>query len=144
MDLRNSLIENEGQAPIWLMPTGGRASKPLDARDRGQSNSDRDACQASVLEILESQIIPSLLKSTAHSLPFISTDGTRRTLPTKQEIANFAEICISTDPDLSDTFVQGLMAEGLRTYLARLKQRLFCLSNEQDFLFGGQVDELAT
>ncbi len=32
----------------------------------------------------------------------------------------------------------------LRTYLARLKQRLFCLSNEQDFLFGGQVDELAT
>ncbi len=113
MDLHNSLIEDSGQAAIWLMPAGDSASKPSDASNRSQSNNDRDACQASVLEILESQIIPSLLKSTAHSLPFFSTDGVRRKLPTAQEIANFAEICISADPDLPDAFVQGLMAEGL-------------------------------
>jgi methanogenic corrinoid protein MtbC1 len=113
MDLHNSLSEDGGQTPIWLMAAGGSASKQSGSADRGHAKDDRDACQASVLEILESQIIPSLLKATAHSLPFISTDGTRRTLPTAQEIANFAEICISSDPDLPDAFVQGLMAEGL-------------------------------
>ncbi len=113
MVLHNSLIEESVQAQIWLMAAGDSTSKPSDAGTRGQSNNDKDACQASVLEILESQIIPSLLESTAHSLPFFSTDGTRRNLPTAQEIANFAEICISTDPDFPDTFVQSLMAEGL-------------------------------
>lgn len=99
--------------PKVLMGAGGGASRASGPVHRGDAESGKDACQASVLEILESQIIPSLLQSSAHSLPFISTDGTRRKLPTPQEVVSFAEICIGNDPHLPDAFVQGLMAEGL-------------------------------
>lgn len=72
-----------------------------------------DGCEASLLEILEKQIIPSLLRSNEHSPPFIYKEGLRESLPTTPEIQRFAELCISGDAGLPDTFVQGLMVEGL-------------------------------
>jgi methanogenic corrinoid protein MtbC1 len=113
MDLQSSSAEENSQTPIWLMAAANGMPKQRDASGSDRANSESDACQASLLDILESQIIPSLLKSTAQSLPFISTDGTRRALPTAQEVASFAESCIGSDPDLPDAFVQGLIAEGL-------------------------------
>ena len=65
------------------------------------------------MEILESQIIPSLLKANESALPFFSTDGARVALPTQQEIAHFAQLCIAKDQHAPDLFVQALMFEGL-------------------------------
>lgn len=113
MDLQSSSAEESVQTPIWLSAASGSVPKQSDASDNSRTSGEADTCQASLLEILESQIIPSLLKSTAQSLPFISTDGKREALPTAQEVASFAESCIGSDPDLPDAFVQGLIAEGL-------------------------------
>ncbi len=97
----------------WLMAARGGPAQPSPGRQSTRDNGDKDGCEASLMEILEKQIIPSLLKSTEHSPPFISTDGTRLSLPTSAEVKRFAEICISGDAALPDTFVQGLIAEGL-------------------------------
>lgn len=113
MGLISSLLTRPRQISMWLMASGSGTPKREGSTDRVQAESDKEPCQASLMEILESQIIPGLLKSTAHALPFLSTDGTRRSMPTPQEITNFAEICIGSDPDLPDRFVQGLIAEGL-------------------------------
>ncbi len=113
MDLHHLLREKHSSNLIRLMATGAGMSKQAGSTNRTQAGSDKDACHASLVEILESQIIPSLLKSTAHSLPFASTDGTRQSLPTSQEVISFAETCIGSDPDLPNIFVQGLIAEGL-------------------------------
>lgn len=97
----------------WLMPVrDGPADRSRMVR-RGKTRTDNDPCKVSVMEILETQIIPRLLQSTEHSPAFISTDGTRQNLPTSREITRFAEICIGSDPHLPDAFVQGLIAEGL-------------------------------
>jgi methanogenic corrinoid protein MtbC1 len=65
------------------------------------------------MEILESQIIPNLLKANQSAAPFFSSDGIRTEPPTEEEIARFAALCIDTDPDAPDSFVQSLMSEGL-------------------------------
>lgn len=67
------------------------------------------------MEILETRIIPSLLKSSAESNAFIATDGSRRHIPTAEEVAHFAEICMGADADLPGMFVQGLISEGLHS-----------------------------
>ena len=65
------------------------------------------------MEILESQIIPNLLKANESASPFFSTDGARTELPTQEEIARFAQLCMDADQDAPDLFVQALMVEGL-------------------------------
>jgi methanogenic corrinoid protein MtbC1 len=65
------------------------------------------------MQILESQIIPSLLAANEFTEPFYSTDGARTALPTESEISNFAELCTGLDEEAPNLFVQGLMAEGL-------------------------------
>jgi len=74
---------------------------------------DKDACQTSLMQILESQIIPSLIKSTEYADPFYSTDGIRAELPSQDEIVEFSSLCISADQEATDLFVQSLMAQGL-------------------------------
>ncbi len=115
MDHDKALTNNLAFQPYhqWLMAARGGPAQPSKGRQSDKENGDKDGCEASLMEILEKQIIPSLLKSTEHSPPFISTDGTRLSLPTTAEVTRFAEICISGDADLPDTFVQGLIAEGL-------------------------------
>jgi methanogenic corrinoid protein MtbC1 len=78
-----------------------------------ENKNNKDVCQASLMEILESQIIPNLLKANESASPFFSTDRVRTNLPTEEEIARFAQLCIDSDADAPDTFVQSLMAEGL-------------------------------
>jgi methanogenic corrinoid protein MtbC1 len=65
------------------------------------------------MQILESQIIPSLIKSTEYADPFYSTDGIRTKLPSQDEIVEFSSLCISADQEATDLFVQSLMAQGL-------------------------------
>ena len=98
---------------LWLM-SGESASNDSASSSRYTENKNsKDACQVSLMEILESQIIPNLLKSNESAVPFFSTDGIRTELPTEEEIARFATLCIDTNPDAPDIFVQSLMSEGL-------------------------------
>jgi methanogenic corrinoid protein MtbC1 len=98
---------------FWLMSadeaSGGHPGSSRHAERAG----DKDACQTSLMQILESQIIPSLLRATEYVDPFYSTDGVRTELPTQDEIIKFASLSISADQEATDFFVQSLMAQGL-------------------------------
>ena len=98
---------------FWLM-SGEEASNDASGSSRYSDNrNSKDSCQASLMEILESQIIPNLLKANESASPFFSSDGARIELPTPEEIARFAQLCMDADQDAPDLFVQGLMVEGL-------------------------------
>ena len=98
---------------LWLMSLENASNDASGSSDYLENKNRKDACQASLMEILESQIIPSLLKANESALPFFSTDGARVVLPTQQEIAHFAQLCIAKDQHAPDLFVQALMFEGL-------------------------------
>ncbi len=97
----------------WLMSSGDGSSDPAGSSRYSESNDNKDACQASLMEILETQIIPSLLAANEFAEPFYSTDGARTALPTETEISSFADLCTGLDENAPDLFVQGLMTEGL-------------------------------
>ena len=97
----------------WLMSSDDGSSDPSGSSRYSESNDNKDACQASLMQILESQIIPSLLAANEFTEPFYSTDGARTAFPTESEISNFAELCTGLDEEAPNLFVQGLMAEGL-------------------------------
>jgi methanogenic corrinoid protein MtbC1 len=97
----------------WLMSMDDGSSDQSGSSRYSESNDNKDACQASLMQILESQIIPSLLAANEFTEPFYSTDGARTALPTESEISNFAELCTGLDEEAPNLFVQGLMAEGL-------------------------------
>jgi methanogenic corrinoid protein MtbC1 len=99
----------------WLMSMDDGSSDPSGSSRYSESNDNKDACQASLMQILESQIIPSLLAANEFTEPFYSTDGARTALPTESEISNFAELCTGLDEEAPNLFVQGLMAEGLNS-----------------------------
>ena len=97
----------------WLMSSDDGSSDPSGSSRYSESNDNKDACQASLMQILESQIIPSLLAANEFTEPFYSTDGARTAFPSEIEISNFAELCTGLDEEAPNLFVQGLMAEGL-------------------------------
>jgi len=97
----------------WLMSSDDGSSDPSGSSRYSESNDNKDACQASLMQILESQIIPSLLAANEFTEPFYSTDGARTAFPTESEISSFAELCTGLDEEAPNLFVQGLMAEGL-------------------------------
>lgn len=99
----------------WLMSSDDGSSDPSGSSRYSESNDNKDACQASLMEILETQIIPSLLAANEFTEPFYSTDGVRTALPTESEISNFAELCTGLDEEAPNLFVQGLMTEGLNS-----------------------------
>jgi methanogenic corrinoid protein MtbC1 len=99
----------------WLMSMDDGSSDPSGSSRYSESNDNKDACQASLMQILESQIIPSLLAANEFTEPFYSTDGARTALPTESEISNFAELCTGLDEEAPNLFVQGLMTEGLNS-----------------------------
>lgn len=98
---------------LWFMSADESSNDTTRSSRYSDNKSNKDVCQASLMEILESQIIPNLLKANESATPFISTDRVRTNLPTQEEIARFAQLCIESDADAPDTFVQSLMAEGL-------------------------------
>jgi methanogenic corrinoid protein MtbC1 len=98
---------------FWLMSADEASNDASGSSRYSENKSSKDACQASLMEILESQIIPNLLKANESASAFFSTDGARTELPTQEEIARFAQLCIDADADAPDTFVQSLIAEGL-------------------------------
>lgn len=99
----------------WLMSSDDGSSDPSGSSRYSESNDNKDACQASLMQILESQIIPSLLAANEFTEPFYSTDGARTALPTESEISSFAELCTGLDEEAPNLFVQGLMTEGLNS-----------------------------
>jgi methanogenic corrinoid protein MtbC1 len=98
---------------LWFMSADEASNDTTRSSRYSENKNNKDVCQASLMEILESQIIPNLLKANESASPFFSTDRIRTNLPTQEEIARFAQLCIESDADAPDTFVQSLMAEGL-------------------------------
>ena len=98
---------------FWLMSSNDGSGGQSASSSNSEGTNDKDTCQVSLMQILESQIIPSLLKATEYIDPFYSTDGIRTEPPTQDEVEKFASLCISADQDATDVFVQSLMVEGL-------------------------------
>ncbi|MFZ4691822.1 MAG: cobalamin B12-binding domain-containing protein [Burkholderiaceae bacterium] len=98
---------------LWFMSADEASNDTTRSSRYSENKNSKDSCQASLMEILESQIIPNLLKVNESASPFFSTDRVRTNLPTQEEIARFAQLCIESDADAPDTFVQSLIAEGL-------------------------------
>jgi MerR family transcriptional regulator, light-induced transcriptional regulator len=98
---------------LWFMSADEASNDTTRSSRYSENKNNKDVCQASLMEILESQIIPNLLKANESASPFFSTDRIRTNLPTQEEIARFAQLCIESDADAPDTFVQSLIAEGL-------------------------------
>ena len=98
---------------LWFMSADEASNDTTRSSRYSENKNNKDVCQASLMEILESQIIPNLLKANESASPFFSTDRIRTNLPTEEEIARFAQLCIESDADAPDTFVQSLIAEGL-------------------------------
>ena len=98
---------------FWFMSTDEASNDSTGSSPYAENKHSNDVCQASLMEILESQIIPNLLKANELATPFFSTDRVRTNPPSEEEIARFAQLCIESDADAPDTFVQSLMAEGL-------------------------------
>ena len=99
----------------WLMSSDDGSGGSSGSSRYSESNDNKEACQASLMEILETQIIPSLLAANEFAEPFYSTDGVRTALPTESEVSNFADLCTNPDEVAPDLFVQGLITEGLST-----------------------------
>lgn len=72
-------------------------------------------CQSSILSIIESEIIPRLLKAERVDSSHLSLVPPSRAMPSEKEIETFVTLCISQDPHVAQAFVNRLLAEGLNT-----------------------------
>jgi methanogenic corrinoid protein MtbC1 len=72
-------------------------------------------CQSSILSIIESEIIPRLLKAERVDTSHLSLVPPSRLMPSQQEIETFVGLCIAQDPTVAQSFVNRLLAEGLNT-----------------------------
>ena len=103
------------QKKLWLMSADEASNEQAGSSRYSENKNSKDVCQSSLMQILESQIIPNLLKANESAAPFFSTDGLRSELPTQEEIAHFSALCIATNQDAPDIYVQSLMSEGLNS-----------------------------
>ena len=72
-------------------------------------------CQASILSVIESEIVPRLLKAQRVDRSHLSLVPASRAMPTPHEIAAFLELCIGEDSKAAQAFVDRLLKEGLNT-----------------------------
>ncbi len=72
-------------------------------------------CQASILSVIESEIVPRLLKAQRVDRSYLSLVPASRAMPTQHEIAAFLELCIGQDSKAAQAFVNRLLKEGLNT-----------------------------
>lgn len=72
-------------------------------------------CQASILSVIESEIVPRLLKAQRVDRSYLSLVPASRAMPTQHEIAAFVELCIGQDSQAAQAFVDRLLKEGLNT-----------------------------
>jgi methanogenic corrinoid protein MtbC1 len=72
-------------------------------------------CQASILSVIESEIVPRLLKAQRVDRSYLSLVPASRAMPTQHEIAAFLELCIGQDPQVAQAFVDRLLKDGLNT-----------------------------
>lgn len=72
-------------------------------------------CQSSILSIIESEIIPRLLKAEQVDTSQPNRAPASREMPSPQEIETFVNLCISHDQHVAQAFVNRMLAEGLNT-----------------------------
>jgi methanogenic corrinoid protein MtbC1 len=76
---------------------------------------DPTECETSILSIIESQIIPRLLKAERVIGTKLTWVPASRAMPSKEEIHSFVHLCVSPDPHAAQIFVNRLLKEGLNT-----------------------------
>ena len=76
---------------------------------------DPSECQASILSIIEAQIIPRLLKAERVIGAKLTLVPASRAMPSQEEIHSFVNLCVSPDPLAAQIFVNRLLKEGLNT-----------------------------
>ena len=107
------------------VPLAGLTGMAMAMFSRGAAASNEDFrsafkgtpedCQSSILAVIESEIVPRLLKAQRIDRSHLSLIPASRALPSPQEIAAFLELCIGQDPSAAQAFVDRLLKEGLNT-----------------------------
>jgi hypothetical protein len=69
-------------------------------------------CETSIQSVIESEIIPRLLRSQSLSLTAVSDAQDQGRHPNQFEIEAFVSMCIAEEPLLANAYVQQMMAEG--------------------------------
>jgi len=106
-----------GQArhPVRVSGTASQIgqSPPRKFLEKPDPARDPNHCKASLLEVIESQIIPRLLK--AHPAGDASNAQAYHAVyqPTEQEIDQFAQLCISNDENSALAFVREMLTAGI-------------------------------
>lgn len=77
--------------------------------------SDRSECEFTISSIIESEIIPRLLKAERAKGPFLRLVPASRAMPCQLEIDTFVDLCVFNDPFAAQDFVNQLLKEGLNT-----------------------------
>jgi len=72
-------------------------------------------CQASILAVIESEIVPRLLGAQRVDKSHLSLVPSTRAMPTQQEIAVFLKLCIGPEPMAAQALVGCLLKDGLNT-----------------------------
>ena len=114
---------------FWLMSADEASNDASGSSRYSENKSSKDSCQASLMEILESQIIPNLLKANESASPFFSTDGARTEPPTQEEIARFAQLCIDADADAPEPFVMLTFVPAVSVVLVSVLPVVLPISN---------------
>jgi methanogenic corrinoid protein MtbC1 len=100
----------------WMaMSMFSKASAASNEDFRSTFNGTPDDCQASILAVIESEIVPRLLKAQRIDKSHLSLIPASRAMPTAHEIAAFLELCIGQVPFAAQAFVDRLLKEGLNT-----------------------------
>lgn len=74
---------------------------------------DFDSCKASLMDVIESQIIPRLIDAHVADDASNAQSFNAAYKPTEEEISQFARLCISNDEKLSLDFVHNLLTDDI-------------------------------
>jgi methanogenic corrinoid protein MtbC1 len=88
-----------GRSEDWKVPTNDVRTK------------DHDSCKASLLDVIESQIIPRLIEAHPASEASNAQAFDAAYKPSQQEIEHFAQICLAGDEKPAFDFVQALISK---------------------------------
>ncbi len=108
---QQALWQADRRKGVLLSAAFGRSRNEAQRARRGGAADDGGECRAAMRSVLESQIIPRLLKVTRPSAP--AADAPGRAAPPAAHVDAFATLCAAGDRAACKALIDRLMAEGL-------------------------------
>jgi len=98
-------LQGRGGLTLMANTQGGKSQV---SKTAGASSATSDECRKSLLEVIESQIIPRLLDAHPVASSRLHYEDTPQYRPTQTELEAFAELCLHGTTDTAIAFVDSL------------------------------------